>query len=381
VITWRNQRGKDLISSLGQSDLPKIEVTFAALSLIGASPEKHEVDIAMDSATKQHQSRILRAVKRRFLRAQYAWAMKFFSKQPRSTVFCWNGTKGYRFLLMQAAKRTGHYTIYLEDCPLPERVSVDKKGINFGNSLPRDKRFFEEWARQNSHLTGSWKVVRDQIRQRQALRQNMNTPSNKPEQDLSQAKYIFCPLQVPGDSQLTVYGGWCRTVEKTIRLLHDCSHLLPEGVQFRLKEHPSAKVKFTSLITDLQSDRFVLDNATDTVELIKHSKGVVTVNSSVGLEALFFDKPVATLGKAFYGIDGITRQISSVAGLGAWVNFLEHSATELGIKNAMLDYLITVHFPRESAILSGTFGLKELKERDRLAELLMAKVNAASTGV
>lgn len=379
VIFLRSRRGKDLLSALGESDLRKIEVKFAALSMVGASPEEYELDIAMESATKHHISPIARAVKRRFLRAQYAWAMKFFSRHPRSTLLCWNGMKGYRFLLMQAAKRTGHDTVYLEECPLPERISLDRKGINFGNSLPRDARFFLEWSRQNSDQSGSWKVLRDQIRQRQALRQNLSKPSDKPKQDLLKATYIFCPLQVPGDSQLTVYGGQCNTVEKTIKFLHDCSHLLPKGVHFRLKEHPSAKIRLSSLIKDLQSEKFILDNETDTIELIKNSRGVATVNSSVGLEALFFDKPVATLGKAFYGIDGVTTQVMTVSELHDWAKSLENIVPEPEKKNAMLDYLISVHFPRESAILSGSYGLKEMQKRDATAELLMSKINAGLT--
>jgi capsular polysaccharide export protein len=41
-------------------------------------------------------------------------------------------------------------------------------------------------------------------------------------------------------------------------------------------------------------------------ELLTNSKGVVTINSTVGISALIHGKPVKVMGDAFYDIDGIT---------------------------------------------------------------------------
>lgn len=43
-------------------------------------------------------------------------------------------------------------------------------------------------------------------------------------------------------------------------------------------------------------------------DLYKHCKGVVTVNSTVGLSALFHHVPTITLGKALYDVPGLTSQ-------------------------------------------------------------------------
>ena len=41
-------------------------------------------------------------------------------------------------------------------------------------------------------------------------------------------------------------------------------------------------------------------------DVYRHAKGVVTVNSTVGISALLHHLPTVTLGKAIYDIDGIT---------------------------------------------------------------------------
>jgi len=43
--------------------------------------------------------------------------------------------------------------------------------------------------------------------------------------------------------------------------------------------------------------------------LIAKAKAVVTINSTVGVEAFCWNKPVVTLGKAFYGGRGLTHAI------------------------------------------------------------------------
>ena len=44
---------------------------------------------------------------------------------------------------------------------------------------------------------------------------------------------------------------------------------------------------------------------------------MVTVNSSVGLEAFAYDRPVVTLGQSFYGGRGLTHEVENQAALGA----------------------------------------------------------------
>jgi len=46
----------------------------------------------------------------------------------------------------------------------------------------------------------------------------------------------------------------------------------------------------------------------NTKEIIRDSEMVITINSTVGLEAIETYKPVICLGRAFFAIDGIAKQ-------------------------------------------------------------------------
>ena len=377
IIQSKNKRIADIMLAIGGDKSNAVLIRSVRISLRGPSPEDSDVDLALRSATKPPKTRLGRYLKRWFLCRQYAWAYQFLSQQKPSVVICWNGMKGFRFMFMLAAKRTGHQTLYLEESPLPDRISVDKSGINFGNSVPRDSRFFLEWATRHREKQGAWSKVRDRITQRQPKAANViGVP--EPE-ELQNETYIFCPLQVPGDSQLTVYGGWCDTVEKTIEFLKNSSAMLPKGVHFRLKEHPSADIRFTTWIKEMETQKFKLDNASDTFELVKNSAGVLTVNSSVGLEALFFDRPCAALGHAFYAIDGIVRKISSPSGLENWIDETLAGEFRSEARIAFLDYLSEVHFPRESEVLSGAYGLPDVNKRDSTAETILQSLGPHCT--
>jgi capsular polysaccharide export protein len=56
------------------------------------------------------------------------------------------------------------------------------------------------------------------------------------------------------------------------------------------------------------SDRVIYVHDMDLPTILKHAKGVVVVNSTVGLSALYHKTPVKTMGDANYDIPGICYQ-------------------------------------------------------------------------
>jgi hypothetical protein len=50
---------------------------------------------------------------------------------------------------------------------------------------------------------------------------------------------------------------------------------------------------------------------TSSHQLIEASEGVVVISSTVGLEALLYEKPVLTLGRPFYAGAGVTLDVES----------------------------------------------------------------------
>ena len=71
------------------------------------------------------------------------------------------------------------------------------------------------------------------------------------------------------------------------------------------KGTPSSGISFSKKLA-LSDDTFLIDNSTDSIEIIKRSKALVTINSSVGFHALLKHKPVIVCGDAFWGFSPIT---------------------------------------------------------------------------
>jgi capsule polysaccharide export protein KpsC/LpsZ len=59
----------------------------------------------------------------------------------------------------------------------------------------------------------------------------------------------------------------------------------------------------------------VVDPYTSSLELVRRSVAVATVSSTVGLEALLYQKPVLTLGRPFYSGYGVTLDADGVEGI------------------------------------------------------------------
>ena len=127
------------------------------------------------------------------------------------------------------------------------------------------------------------------------------------------ARFLFVPLQVPDDSQMILFAGWCGGLEGFIDALAEASAALPEGWHLRLKEHPSAKRSVRARIERhiAAGARLELDNARDSFAQLEASAGVLTVNSSMGLQAMFFDKPVIVTGEAFFAFEGVAHPAGS----------------------------------------------------------------------
>jgi capsular polysaccharide export protein len=297
---------------------------------------------AFDSATKKPTGSAMMAVKIALLRAQYNGARSFFEENRDAIAVSWNGLNGTRRAFMDGARDAGARTLYFELSPFAGRITVDPCGVNNANSLPREIGPYLAWAK-NSGMADSWREVIDTI---QARKPFVNCTDATTGPALTEP-FIFVPLQVPGDSQLRLFGGNFRTVEAMIEATIDAARNLPDGWHLRLKEHPSSHVQFGDLIAKLAHPKIVLDNLTDTFAQVAAARAVITVNSSVGLEAMFFEKPVVALGECFWAIPGVATHCPTVEGL---VRLLKDPEALLsfdpGARSAFLSFLTQVYYPK-----------------------------------
>jgi capsular polysaccharide biosynthesis protein len=125
--------------------------------------------------------------------------------------------------------------------------------------------------------------------------------------------FVYFPLHVTDDYKIT------RIIPHAVdqaSLVEQIADALPAGHDVALKEHPmSVGRNSIALLRRLRrrpNVRLLPPNA-NSHDLIRAAEAVAVISSTVGLEALLYDKPVLTLGRPFYSGYGITLDVDSFA--------------------------------------------------------------------
>jgi Capsule polysaccharide biosynthesis protein len=157
------------------------------------------------------------------------------------------------------------------------------------------------WDRDNVYLTPTAWFARDlRARARIPLARRLYSPG------LPGSDFLYFPLQVADDYKLIRLRPECADQEAIVERIVEA---LPPGVDLVVKEHPMSigrnSVRMLRRIAS-HSRVHLVEPRTSTLELIERSAGVVTISSTVGLEALMCGRPVMTLGRPFYSGYGTT---------------------------------------------------------------------------
>jgi hypothetical protein len=125
--------------------------------------------------------------------------------------------------------------------------------------------------------------------------------------------FVYFPLHVTDDYKIT------RIIPHAVdqaSLVEQVADALPAGYDLVLKEHPmSVGRNSIALLRRLRRRPNVrlLPPDASSHDLIRVAEAVVVISSTVGLEALLYDKPVLTLGQPFYSGYGVTLDVDSFA--------------------------------------------------------------------
>lgn len=130
-----------------------------------------------------------------------------------------------------------------------------------------------------------------------------------------QRPFVYFPLHVTDDYKIQRIIPHLADQAAVIEQIADA---LPAGHDLVLKEHPMSlgrnSIALVKRLRRRPNTRLV-DPYTNTHELIRRSEAVAVISSTVGLEALLYDKPVLTLGQPYYSGFGVTLDVDSVADL------------------------------------------------------------------
>ena len=285
---------------------------------------------ALTNAATQPSGKLTRAFKLWHLRAQYAGARRLFERRKSAVAVAWGSITRGRLAFMEGARAGGGLRLYLEHSPIPGRITVDPRGVHANSSLPRNIEPYLRWADNVATDRKRWREAQYRIKQRTRVKvgtrkDNLLPPLEEP--------FLFAPLQVPSDA--------------FVNKLVSVAGSLPDGWHLRLKDHPSARMSASqSLRLSGQGQvQVYLDNDNDTFTQVAASRGVVTVNSSVGMQAFYFDKPVVVCGQTFWNIPGIAIPAPDVDSLKNVFSTPEALCFDEDARDAFMTYLSTVYFP------------------------------------
>lgn len=159
------------------------------------------------------------------------------------------------------------------------------------------------WAR------GAWRHLRYRITER-GVQARLCSPA------LSK-RWFLVPLQVQGDSQISHHSRYTCIEQFIIEVLESFALHAPAEIGLVFKHHPMdrAYADYTRLF-HAETLRLKIRHRVMYVHdqhlpsLLDHARGVVTINSTVGLQALHHHAPVITLGESVYSIPGLVYRRS-----------------------------------------------------------------------
>jgi capsular polysaccharide export protein len=222
-----------------------------------------------------------------FFEENYRYLIKKYN--PKMVGF-WNGVKYPQNIGVEIAKSLNKKTIFFENGFLPNTTQVDFKGVNNLNSVPREKEFYKNLNYNNLALPQT--LIPREFEGKQKI-----TDTKLPE------KYIFVPFQVGYDSQIIYFSNFT-SMRELFYLIKEISK--KTNLNFVFKEHPSDKKNNYSDLYKQTDSKLMFANNISTQELIQKADSIITINSSVGIESLLFNKKVFVLGDSFYRIEGVT---------------------------------------------------------------------------
>lgn len=281
-------------------------------------------------------------------------------------VIVWNGKKLPNQTVAIAANSLGIPVMYFENGLVPNTTCLDPKGVNFTSSLPRNPNFYLSRA-----LSGQALAQIEQVKSHKK-RSIDNETLNLPE------KYIFVPFQVPNDTQVVVHSPWIKSMEALFSaVMYAIDNVADKEIKVVFKEHPNWPKKFTHLHS--AHGRALFANGTKATTLIENAVATITINSTVGLEALQLGGKLITLGEACYALDGMTLKANSQTHLIEQINNLSSWQPNTQLITAFLDYVNSVYAIPNAWRRADTSHFKAIESRILGTDTFSSEINVSHT--
>ena len=309
---------------------------------------------------------------RRSTAATYAIMEPFLA--DCDAVVLWNGLRSARFAAASIARSRGLATVFIERGFFPNTVQVDSEGVNYGSSVARTPVA----EIQAIELTSERQAWLETMAFEQRPLGNMKRPVLRNVAGLEEIvlpeRFVLFVAQVHDDTQIDFYSPHFSTIEDAMRYAYAEIQAYNErhgdDLKLVVKEHPQdyKRAHYDDLRRELGGCLFL--QHVDNDELLERSAAVVTINSSMGLQAIARDRPVVTLGQSVYSVPGAVYRAPEDSPLRDLIpSLLRREGLDRELQRKLLVYL------RETLLDVPVYNVTQ-EQYDRLAERIWRTIDA-----
>lgn len=182
-------------------------------------------------------------------------------------------------------------------------------------------------------------------------------------------RWFLVPLQVHDDSQIHHHSRFSRIEHFITEVMTSFAEHAAADLGLVIKHHPMDRA-YTDYAAHIRreakrlglGDRVHYLHDQHLPTLLDHTLGVVTVNSTVGLQALHHGAPVITLGESVYGIPGLVYD-GPLARFWSAPGEVDRSLFQRFRQHLLAHTQLNASFYADMPALSGTSGRKPLPQK------------------
>jgi len=279
---------------------------------------------------------------------------EFFIKNHINKLFLFGDCRFYQSIAIQIARELNIEVFVFEEGYIrPYYITLERQGVNDYSLLSRDPQFYhklkpiklDEPIDATPNGISNWSIVITYyfvaklfiwrykhykhhrnfsalqeffFGTRSLIRKIFYTRRDKKyldviENELSK-KYFFVPLQTHNDFQILQHSHYGSIEKFIIEVLESFAKYADTSMLLIFKHHPidRGRKNYKTFIHEQASElnieqRILVVHDLFLPSCLKHAKGTITINSTVGLSSIEYKTPTIVLGNAIYDMKGLTN--------------------------------------------------------------------------
>lgn len=328
---------------------------------------------------------------RLLIRARYyeRFFRNFYEKYNINALVVWNYFPTMVHVAWRIARKMNLKTVFFENGPLRNTLMIDSKGINYQGTLTANTRSFYQQIIINKHIwrnyftsykkpqqspkiknrgvMGSFEKLYYALLMRNYFYRNIQPDLTsdgisrsiykkfyakyliKEEFCSLPKKFVFLPLQCFSDTQILINSPYINNMDSFVSVVYQAiKKSLPEDYKIIVKEHPDDWGRLNYRKLAKQYPDIIWLKKYNIRRLIEKAELVVTINSSVGIEALMYHKPVVTVGNSFYNVKGVVHHAAKPGDVADAIN----NAIDVPVNTELIDKFL--YYLRFKYLIKGS---------------------------